>query len=91
MSEAIVCCACDGVPLASQAAYRVITKRKAPISWAGENRISVLLELLPPNSPVYQHVLALSKKSGKFSYFIEWDMDGNITRMYNLLNGKEVK
>lgn len=89
--NAIVCCDCPSVPLAAKATYKVVTKQTPPIVWAGINRISVLLGLLPPSSPVYAHVLALSKKSGKFAYSIEWDMDGNITKMYNLLSRKEVK
>lgn len=89
--NALVCCACEGVPLAAQATWRTMFKEKVPISWAGKNRISVLMDLVPPRSSVYSHLLALSKKDGKFAYAIEWDADGNITKMYNLLTKKEIK
>lgn len=89
--NAIVCCACEGVPLAAQATWRCISGEKTPISWAGKNRISVLMELVPQNSPVYNHLLALSKEDGKFAYMIDWDMDGNIRKLYNLITEKEIK
>ena len=89
--KAIVCCACEGVPLSAQATWRTISNEKAPISWAGKSRISVLLELLPPHSPIYERVLACSKNEGKFAYLFEWDLDGNVTKCYNLLNGKEIR
>lgn len=88
--KAIICCECAGIPLRAQAAYQVLFKEKAPITWKG-TRISVLMELVPQSSPIYEHLKALSNKQGKFAYAFEWDVDGNIKSKYNLLNGKEIK
>lgn len=87
--RAIVCCKCQGVPKHAEAMYKVIKKEVAPIAWYG-HRLPVLLETLPQGTPIYEHVLACSKSTRKFAYLFEWDMDGKITKMYNLLNGKEI-
>lgn len=89
--RAIVCCNCPGIPLAAKATCRVVTKAAAPIVWSGKNRISVLLSLVPQGSEIYQHLMACEKTTSKFAYLFEWDVDGMILKMYNLLSGKEIK
>lgn len=88
--KAIVTCACEGVPLSAQATWRVMSSEQMPITWSG-HRISVLLSLVPQGSPIYEHILACSKNSGKFAYLFDWDADGNIKKIYNLLSRKEIK
>ena len=88
--KALITCECAGIPLRAQAAYQVLFKEKCPLTWKG-TRISILMELVPQGSPIYEHLKALSNKQGKFAYAFEWDVDGNIKNKYNLLNGKEIK
>lgn len=88
--RAIVCCKCSGIPQRAEAAYKVITKDTPLVAWYG-HRLPVLLESLPQGTPIYLHVLACSKSTRKFAYLFEWDIDGKVTKMYNLLNGKELK
>lgn len=88
--KAIICCDCPGVPLSARATYRVVFREKTPLLWKG-NRISVLMELVPQSSPIYEHLKALSKQPGKFAYVLGWDMDGSIKSKYNLLTRKEIK
>lgn len=88
--KGIITCECSGVPLTAKATYQVMFKEKAPLIWKG-TRISVLMELVPQSSPIYEHLKALSNKQGKFAYVFEWDVDGNIKSKYNLLTRKEIK
>ena len=89
MSEYLIICGCSGMPRRAESAFRIaFPGAKTPVVYRGKSRIT---ELAGQHSGTdfSRYLLAISKKSGKFAYYIK-EEDGVVTLNYDLLKGKRL-
>ena len=89
MSEYLVICGCSGMQHRAESAFKIAFPRKeTPVIYRGKSRIT---ELAGQHSGTdfSRYLLAISKKSGRFAYYIE-EKDGAVTLNYDLLKGKRL-
>lgn len=91
MNSVIVCCSCSGIKERSISAFSILyPDDEVPDMHVSSNAIKKLAASFPQDSNMAKHLDAISKKSGQYSYYIEYNEDMDITKMVNLLNGKDV-
>lgn len=91
MGDIIVCCTCSGVRERSKSAFKILYKdMEMPEMAVGKDSIRKKIEVFPKESNMAQHLQAITKKGGKFSYYIKYDDELNIVEMMDLLKGKKV-
>ena len=89
MSEYLVICGCSGMQHRAESAFKIAFPRKAtPTVCKGKSQIAQLAGQRS-GTDLSRYLLAISKKSGKFAYYIEED-NGTVTMNYDLLKGKKV-
>lgn len=87
MNKYILCCSCFGVEKRAKEAFGLLThgQKELPEIVKGRDRIYKLGKRL--SSP---HVIALSKLTGKFAYYIQLGQNNVITEEYDLLRGARI-
>lgn len=89
MSEYLIICGCSGMQHKAELAFNVAFPRKAiPTVCRGKSQISELAGR-HSGTDLSRYLLAISKKSGRFAYYIEED-NGVVTLNYDLLKGKRI-
>lgn len=86
MKKYILCCSCYGMEKRAKEAYCILTNggEVLPDIVRGRDRIYKLGKELGND-----HILAISKLSGKFAYYVEIE-DNKIIKEINLLNGRRI-
>lgn len=91
MNKAIMCCKCGQTPKYSEDSYKILfPKEKVPDIYAGDVKISDLLQKLKPSTNIYIYVRSLIRTKDKFSYYMAWNNDGTIVEQWDLLKGRRV-
>lgn len=87
MKRVVLTCSCFNMAKKATEAFSVLfpSEQMPPIT-KGRDRIYKLAKELNND-----HILAVSKLSGKFAYYVELDDDNVITKEYNLITGVRVK
>lgn len=89
MSEYLVICGCSGMQHRAESAFKIAFPGKAiPTVYRGKSQIAQMAGQRW-GTDLSRYLLAISKKSGKFAYYIEED-NGTVTMNYDLLRGKRV-
>lgn len=89
MSEYLVICGCSGMQHKAELAFKVaFPKKNIPTICKGKSQISELAGRYF-GTDLSRYLLAISKKSGRFAYYIEED-NGVVTMNYDLLKGKRI-
>lgn len=81
----ILCCSCFNMEKRAREAFSMLfPNEEQPLLIKGRDRIYKFAKTTGND-----HILAISKLSGKYAYFVEFD--GNkIVREYNLLTGQRI-
>ena len=87
MKRLVLTCSCFNMAKKATEAFSVLfpNEQMPPIT-KGRDRIYKLAKELNND-----HILAVSKLSGKFAYYVELDNNNVITKEYNLITGVRVK
>lgn len=87
MKRVVLTCSCFNMAKKATEAFSVLfpNEQMPPIT-KGRDRIYKLAKELGND-----HILAVSKLSGKFAYYVELDDNNVITKEYNLITGVRVK
>lgn len=87
MNKYILCCSCFGMEKRAKEAFGLLThgQEELPEIVKGRDRLYKLGKKI--SSP---HILAISKLSGKFAYYVELDDNNTITKEINLLTGGRI-
>lgn len=86
MKTFILTCSCHNMSKrASEALCLLYPNQELPSIVKGRDRLYKLGKALDN-----QHILAISKLSGKFAYYVELDDNNTITKEINLLTGGRI-
>lgn len=87
MKRLVLTCSCHNMAKKATEAFSVLfpSEQMPPIT-KGRDRTYKLAKELGND-----HILAISKLSGKFAYYVELDNNNVITKEYNLITGVRVK
>ena len=86
MKQFILTCSCHNMDKrASEAFYLLYPNQELPEIIKGRDRLYKLAKELGND-----HILAISKLSGKFAYYVELDDNNIITKEINLMTGGRV-
>lgn len=89
MSNYLVICGCSGMQHRAESALKIAFPLKTtPTVCRGKSQIAQLAGQ-HSGTDLSRYLLAISKKSGKFAYYIE-ENDGTVTLNYDLLKGKRI-
>lgn len=87
MKRLVLTCSCHNMDKRATEAFSVLfPNEQMPPIIKGRDRIYKLAKELGND-----HILAVSKLSGKFAYYVELNDNNVITREYNLITGVRVK
>ena len=90
-TEIVVCCTCKNVPDYTKKSFPIVfPEKKLPRMYVGGDEIRKLAESLPQFTNIAKYLLALARNKEKYSYYFEYDENGDIVAQYNLLNGRKV-
>lgn len=82
----ILCCSCFNQEKKAREAFSLLfPDSQMPEVVKGRDRLYKLAKSLNND-----HLLAISKLSGRFSYYVELDKDNNITKEYDLMKGTRI-
>lgn len=80
----ILCCTCFNMERKAREAFSLLfSDRVSPDVVKGRDRIYKLAKKLNND-----HILAISKLSGRFAYYVELDDSNTITKEINLISGR---
>ena len=87
MNKYILCCSCFGMEKRAKEAFGLLAhgQEELPEIIKGRDRLYKLGKQL--SSP---HILAISKLSSRFAYYVELDKDNKIIKEYDLLTGRRI-
>lgn len=87
MKKYILCCSCFGMEKRAKEAFGLLTygREVLPEIVKGRDRLYKLGKSLDN-----QHIIAISKLSGRFAYCVELDDKNTITKEINLLTGGRI-
>lgn len=89
MSEYLVICECSGMQKQAKLAFEIsFPDKEVPPVCRGKSQIEELAGQ-KTGTDFSRYLMAISKKNGKFAYYIEED-DGHVTFSYDLLKGKRI-
>ena len=89
MNEYIIICGCSGMPRRAESAFHIaFPNKKMPVIYKGKSQITELAGQ-KTGTNLSRYLLAISKKSGKFAYYIKED-GGDVSLNYDLLKGKRI-
>lgn len=84
MTTLILCCTCFNMEKKAREAFSLLfPDRVSPDVVKGRDRIYKLAKKLNND-----HILAISKLSGRFAYYVELDDSNTITKEINLISGR---
>lgn len=87
MKRYVLTCSCHNMDKRATEAFSVLfPSEEIPPITKGRDRIYKLGKQLSSS-----HILAISKLSGRFSYYVELDDNNIITKEYNLITGARIK
>ena len=89
MNKYILICKCSNMKQTAEMAFNIAFPHQPMPKIYRDSAISTLTEQ-KPNTNLANHLSAIAKKSGRWAYYIAYDMDGNITEMYDLLTTKRL-
>lgn len=90
MSGFIICCDCGDTPRYSVETYKIMGKTsKIPQVFTSDKAYLALREL-PRGSNVFKFVETLMRGKGKYSFYLEYDDDGNVMRHWDLLKADKL-
>lgn len=82
----ILCCSCFNMGKKASEAFSLLFPNEVlPDIIKGRDRIYKLGKELSND-----HILAISKLSGRFAYYVELDKDNKIIKEYDLLTGRRI-
>lgn len=88
MREVILVCSCFNMSKKASEAFSLIhPDRELPPIIKGRDRIYKFANALDPKN---DHIVALSKLTGKFAYYVQLDKKNVITEEYDLLRGARI-
>lgn len=89
MSEFLAICGCSGMQNRAKLAFEISFPDKAiPTVYRGKSQIEELAGQ-KTGTDLSRYLMAISKKNGKFAYYIEED-DGCVAFSYDLLKGRRI-
>lgn len=84
MTTLILCCTCFNMEKKAREAFSLLfPDRVSPDVVKGRDRIYKLAKKLNND-----HILAISKLSGRFAYYVELDDNNTITKEIDLISGR---
>lgn len=90
MNKYIVRCTCGGVKTKMEAAMKLIAPNEPlPPEYKGSEKM-VVLAGEHPHTPFADLLLTLSKKRGRFCYYIETDAKDNVVDARDLMTGRRL-
>ena len=90
MMEAILICSCSGVQEKAKTSFKIIfPDREQPAIHRGRDIVKKLADKYPGTN-LGRYLSAISKKSGRYAYYIKADEDYNIVESYDLFTGKRL-
>ena len=88
--KCIIRCSCGGVKTKMEAAMNLIAPGEPlPSDYKGKDAIKKLAERYP-NTNLSRHLDAVSKKRGRYCYYLEYTEDGDIKDFRDLMTGRKV-
>ena len=88
--KVIAVCTCSGMKERAESAFKILfPKEEVPQIYRGRDAIKRFASE-HPGTNVGNYFDAISKKNGKFAYYVEYDDKGDVTANYNLTTGKKV-
>ena len=88
--KVIAVCTCSGMKEKAESAFRILfPKDTLPTIVRGKDAIKKFASYHKGQN-IGNYLEAISKKSGKFSYYIEYDDRGDVIDNINLMTGKKV-
>lgn len=88
MKNFILVCSCFNMSKKASEAFTLIhPDKELPPIIKGRDRIYKFASSLDPKN---DHIVAVSKLSGKFAYYIQLDQNNVITEEYDLLRGSRI-
>ena len=94
MNDVILVCYCPGIDKRAEAAFKVSAKGKpTPKMYKGRYGIADFCDFLRKqgiSGEIIEYARAISKSSGKFAYYMRWNLEGKVEIQYNLLTGKRL-
>lgn len=87
--KCIIRCACGGIKTYIEKSMELLYPGKElPKEYLGRTAMKELMNEYPDTN-LSRHLEAMSKKSGRYAYYIEYDDKGDIVDMANLVTGKK--
>lgn len=88
--RALLICTCSGMADKAPRAFRIaFPDDEEPPIYRGKDAIRRLAEQ-HPDTNLGKYLLGITRKSGKFAYFVESNERGDITTLYDLIVNKRV-
>ena len=88
--KVIAVCTCSGMKEKAESAFRILfPKDTLPQIVRGKDAIKKVASYHKGQN-IGNYLEAIAKKSGKFSYYIEYDDRGDVINNINLMTGKKV-
>lgn len=89
MNRYIILCKCSGMENEAKMAYKIAFPHKeVPQTYRGQIAVVALSDKYS-GTDFGKYVLAISKKNGRYAYYLE-EEDGSVKMAYDLLKGKRV-
>lgn len=89
--KAVLVCSCPGIKAKAEASFQLnFSDEQMPTMYAGQSQISKLQDTLDLNTNIYRYVQSLNSGKSQFAYVIEWDYNGDVLSIFNLLTSKLV-
>ena len=85
----VVRCGCAGASTYTDKSIKVLKLPAPENTYVGKDKIRALANSYQ-GTPFAQHLEAIAKKSGRYSFYISTNEANEITDMYNLISGKKV-
>lgn len=89
--KAIVCCACGSVPKYCESSFKAQFPGELVPKMYIKNKAVELLDALPAKSNMHDQITLILKRRGRYGFYFEYDEDGNILSMWNLLKHRRVE
>lgn len=88
--KVLLICSCSGMKERAKSSFKILfPKQEIPQMYVGRDSIKVFASE-HENTNVYNYATAVSKQGGQFAYYVEYNDKGDVTTVYNLMNGKRV-
>ena len=90
MVEGILTCSCSGVDKKATDAFSIIIRSdNIPELYRGKDAVRRLADKYP-NTNLDRYLRGITKKSGRWAYYLRADANGDIAELWDLLTGRRV-